>query len=507
MLARRTLIAPAAAITAVVALGLGLLPTGATAAPAPSVDAAFAPTLTYVTCPADVKPASTKCAELTVPLDWQTPDDGRTTTIALRVIPSAQGRGGFTFNPGGPGGSGIDFHEAVYSDLPAQVRARFDYVSWDPRGVGLSGPALVDCPAPAGVGLPVTGPVDWRAFWEATLAAQAEANAACLAANPDAAPYLGTWQVVRDLEAMRVALGYRQWNYWGMSYGTRIGHAYARTFPTSLRALIMDGSVMAGETAYRFGTTFPAGLEVTKQVYASVTGRSQAHKINTILDYLNDHADIEVDGVVLNRWSFALTLRSTLVGQNSYPDLRAYINNIYDFIVAQTPKQRVRALRAVERSAARLPRVNEPTTVLVLVNCADLKDRPTAEQLAAASIAVERQYGITAPFFMGNAASCAGLPADMSPAIPTGTGTIALANPPVFVLATGDAATPWIWGRGMANVFAGSRVISYDSTQHVTYLSTPSACVNNPVTQYLLTLQRPGADTSCRFIASRPPAG
>ena len=69
MLARRTLIAPAAAITAVVALGLGLLPTGATAAPAPSVDAAFTPTLTYVTCPADVKPASTKCAELTVDVD------------------------------------------------------------------------------------------------------------------------------------------------------------------------------------------------------------------------------------------------------------------------------------------------------------------------------------------------------------------------------------------------------------------------------------------------------
>jgi pimeloyl-ACP methyl ester carboxylesterase len=96
-----------------------------------------------------------------------------------------------------------------------------------------------------------------------------------LAANPDAAPYLGTWQVVRDLEAMRIALGYRQWNFWGMSYGTRVGNTYARTFPTSLRALIMDGSVMAGETLYRMGATYPAGLEVTKQVYASVTGRGR----------------------------------------------------------------------------------------------------------------------------------------------------------------------------------------------------------------------------------------
>jgi pimeloyl-ACP methyl ester carboxylesterase len=195
----RSLVMPALAFVSVAALGLVSLPAGASAAPAPGVDAAFTPTLAYVACPGDVKPASTKCAELTVPLDWQTPDDGRTTMIALRVIPSVRGGGGFTFNPGGPSVSGVDRGATFYSLLPAAVRSRFDWVSWDPRGVGLSGPALRDCPLPESVALPLTGAVDWRAFWEATLAAQAGANAACLAANPDAAPYMGTWQVVRDL--------------------------------------------------------------------------------------------------------------------------------------------------------------------------------------------------------------------------------------------------------------------------------------------------------------------
>ena len=507
MVPHRSLVIPALAFAAVAALGWGLLPSGAAALPAPAVDAAFTPTLAYVACPADVKPARTKCAELTVPLDWQTPDDGRTTTIALRVIPSARGGAGFTFNPGGPSGSGIDYGEGIYADLPRQVRERFDWVSWDPRGVGLSGPALVDCPVPDGVELPATGPVDWLAYWEATLAAQAEANAACLAANPDAAPYMGTWQVVRDLEAMRIALGYRQWNFWGMSYGTRVGNTYARTFPTSLRALIMDGSVMAGETLYRIGATYPAGLEVTKQVYASVTGRGQAHKIDTVLDYLNDNT-LLVDGEPLNRWVFAKRLFDSWYSQGALPALRRYINNIYDLVMAGTPAQRARALRDAERSAARLPRVNEPTTIQTLVNCADLHDRPTAEQLATAAIAAERQYGTTTPAFSGNDGFyCAGLPADMSPPVPTGTDPIALATPPMFVLSTGDPATPWVWGRGMANTFAGSRVISYASTQHVSYLLAPSACVNNTVTQYLLTLQRPSGDVSCRFAASASAAG
>jgi hypothetical protein len=269
----------------------------------------------------------------------------------------------------------------------------------------------------------------------------------------------------------------------------------------------MDGSVMAGETLYRMGATYPAGLEVTKQVYASVTGRGQAHKIDTVLDYLNDNT-LLVRGEALTRWVFAKRLFDSWYSQGELPSLRRYINNTYDLVMADGPAQRARALRDAERSAARLSRANEPTTSQTLINWADLHDRPTAEQLATAAMAAERQYGTTTPAFSGNDGFyCAGLPADMSPAVPTGTDPIALATPPMFVLSTGDPATPWVWGRGLANTFAGSRVISYASTQHVSYLLAPSACVNNTVTQYLLTLQRPNGDISCRFVAGRPPAG
>ncbi len=478
------------------------------AAPPPSVDAtAFTPTLTYVTCPVGEKlPPRTRCATLTVPLDWQTPDDGNTIEIALRVTRSKQRGGGLTFNPGGPGGSGIDLAYEQYYELPVSVRNRFDLVSWDPRGVGLSGPALSGCSPATGANLPPTGPVDWQAFWEADLAETAAANAACLAANPDTASALGTWQVVRDMEAMRIALGYAQWNYWGMSYGTRIGHAYARTFPTSLRALIMDGSVMAGETLNRFGTTYPAGVQVARQVYASVAGRAQAHKIDTIFTYLDDSV-ISNEAGTLTRWDFQSLVgpNGLFMGQRNIPLLRALVNGLYDIVTAATPSARARALRGAGDVLERALKANEPAAVQTLINCADLHDRPTAGQLAAASIAAERQYGTTAPIAMGNASVCAGLPADMSPASPNGTSTITLATPPMFVLSTGDPATQWVWGRSMANTFARSRTISYASTQHVTYLQTPSTCVNDPVTRYLLTLQLPRADISCAFTPSPPP--
>ena len=492
------------------ALSLGLLAAGlivvpAQAAPPQTTAPAFTPTLAYEACPPGEKlPAGTRCATLTVPLDWQTPDDGRTIEIALRVKRSKQRGGGLTFNPGGPGAAGITYTSEIYSELPASVRARFDFVAWDPRGVGLSGPVLNDCPEPRDVDPPATGPVDWRVFWEEQLAANAEANSACLTGNPDAAPYLGTWQVVRDLEAMRIALGYEQWNYWGMSYGTRIGHAYARTFPNSLRALIMDGSVMAGETLYRFGTTYPAALEVSQQVYASIIGRGQAHKIDVIFDYLDDSVIPTASGD-FTRWEFALQLKDQLGRQVAYPALREQVNKLYDAVVATNTPRRARALRDAGEAWMGRPRANPMAITLVLINCSDLHDRPTASQLAAASMAAERQYGTASPIWSYNASICEGLPADMSPASPSGTDTIALATPPMFVLSTGDSATPWVWGRSMANSFARSRTISYASTQHVTYMQTPSACVNDPVTTYLLTLRQPNRDISCGFVPSPVP--
>ena len=492
------------------ALSLGLLGAGLIVVPAQAADPgpvapAFTPTLAYVACPSDEElPRGTRCATLTVPLDWQTPDDGRTTQIALRVVRSKQRGGGLTFNPGGPGESGIALTSVVYSELPASVRARFDYVAWDPRGVGLSGPTLNDCADTPLADLPDTGPVDWQAFWEAQFALNAEVNSACLAGNPEAAPYLGTWQVVRDLEAMRIALGYEQWNYWGMSYGTRIGHAYARTFPTSLRALIMDGSVMAGETLYRFGTTYPAALEMSQQVYASIIGRAQAHKIDVIFDYLDDSVIPTASGD-LTRWDFAMQLKDRLGRQVAYPALREQVNTLYDAVVATNTPRRARALRDAGAAWMGLPRADPMAIRLVLINCSDLHDRPTASQLAAASMAAERQYGTASPLWSFNASICEGLPADMSPASPSGTDTIALATPPMFVLSTGDSATPWVWGRSMANSFARSRTVSYASTQHVTYMQTPSACVNDPVTTYLLTLRRPTRDISCGFVPSPVP--
>ena len=491
------------------ALVAGLAGVTAPAAPAASPSApAFTPKLTEYTCPPKTQPVGVECARLTVPLDWQTPTDGRTTTIDVRIMRSQEGGGGLTFNPGGPGGSGIDSFPGVYSVLPDEVVSRFDFVGWDPRGVGGSGPKLEGCSFDEFLP-PDTGPVDWQEFWEGTFADTAAANAACVAANPDSAPYLGTWQVIRDLDALRAALGYAQWNYWGMSYGTRIGNAYARTFPNRLRATILDGSLPSDESMFRFGTTFPANLAVTTELFPALAAPAAARKVRIIEASLDAAVLALPDGTEFTRWDWAEQYRSLLVSQAAYPLLTRYIDDLYTGVTAKPSPERRKALKRVASVAEELRRqIKEGAAaapILILVNCSDMHDRPTAEQLSTASQTVERDYGLTAPVFMGNASVCSGLdPAGLSPEVPTGPSVVALKTPPVFVLTRGDAATPWIWGRNLANTYAGSSTISYDSTQHVAYMFTPSDCVNDAVTEYLLTLKLPPRNLGCAYVPGGP---
>ena len=87
-------------VVCTIALLAGVAGVVAPAAPAVAPAAQpFEPTLSYYKCPPKSLPSGVQCAKLTVPLDWQNPTDGRTTTIDVRVMRSKEGKGGLTLNP------------------------------------------------------------------------------------------------------------------------------------------------------------------------------------------------------------------------------------------------------------------------------------------------------------------------------------------------------------------------------------------------------------------------
>ena len=137
----------------VIAVGLGLLGGALVGAPASAEEQSRAEsTLTWGECSVQsLVDAGFKCATLIVPMDRNDPN-GETVSLALtrhRSTGTTDERiGSLIFNPGGPGGSGMHAAAAIFAELPAEILRRFDLVSWDPRGVAESAPALANCPSP-----------------------------------------------------------------------------------------------------------------------------------------------------------------------------------------------------------------------------------------------------------------------------------------------------------------------------------------------------------------------
>lgn len=87
-----------------------------------------------------------QCATMKAPMDYDRPEAGDVRLAVARKKATGKGKplGALLVNPGGPGGSAIGYLQQ-YAGIgyPAQVRARYDMVAVDPRGVARSEP--VEC--------------------------------------------------------------------------------------------------------------------------------------------------------------------------------------------------------------------------------------------------------------------------------------------------------------------------------------------------------------------------
>ena len=190
-----------------------------------------------------------------MPKDYADPAKG-TLQLALLRLPAtdrAQRIGSLLINPGGPGGSGVDFVRDGASQFPSAIRARFDLVGFDPRGVNTSSP--VRCVDNLDPQADLDPSPDNAAELAALVDQQHQFADACARRNADVLPYLSTAAVVDDLDTIRAAVGDEKLSYLGFSYGTLIGSMYADKYPEKIRAMVLDGALdpSLGETQLRTG--------------------------------------------------------------------------------------------------------------------------------------------------------------------------------------------------------------------------------------------------------------
>lgn len=447
--------------------------------------------ISWHSCPAEF--TGWKCGTLTVPLDWDDLGNPANASIQI-VVKRASGKrlGHYTFNPGGPGGSGIELARDLYALLPPQMRQRFDFVAWDPRGVGASMPQLSGCEAPAfDYDLPATGAVDWAAYVESYAATWSTTMQSCYERNLDVAPYLGTYYVIRDLEAMRTALGVSKWNFWAASYGTRIGYRYAQEFPNSLRTLVLDGSWSPNMTVRQWMYGATRSFTTAQAVFSSLFGKNMEVRLQRVVDGL-DRQTITVDDETLTRWELMPAIFANISDQDSYPQILQVITLVDRALQEGSVSPALgKPLRTLRKRAAEQD--ISAAFNLFFINCRDLVGYPSvAEVTRAASVSAATNSVWAADATITKGTACMGLPDDFTKGYVPLTTPLTLTTPPVVVGALGDTRTEYDMSRTMANSLAGSSLITYDGTQHVSYTRIPSACINRAVTRYFLTRAQPG---------------
>jgi pimeloyl-ACP methyl ester carboxylesterase len=196
---------------------------------------AFAATLPLHECrlahPLALSSVAARCGTLRVAEDPANPS-GAAIDLSVAVVPALDRRAEATplfLLAGGPGQSAQGLY-ASFVGAFARINREHDIVLVDQRGTGKSAPLFCDYPE------------EWQESADDTPALR-DATSKCLAKFGPRVRFYTTSAAVQDLDEVRQALGLRQIDLYGSSYGTRVAEAYMRRHPANVRAAILDGVV------------------------------------------------------------------------------------------------------------------------------------------------------------------------------------------------------------------------------------------------------------------------
>ncbi len=458
---------------------------------------AFDPDIEFVEC------GINQCAMFEVPMDH---DDPKGRQIELKVIKKPARNqnekiGALFINPGGPGGSGVQFVErSSLISFSDEILNKFDIVSWDPRGVG--GSTKVTCARnldPLFDG--VTYSPETQQEKEKLIEATSWIAEQCANEDEELLPFLDTKSTVRDLEALRIALGEDKINYLGFSYGTVIGQIYATQFPDNIRTMVLDGVAdvtieprqLAKDQAIGFESTLDSFFEYCKTKPCDFNqGRDPKEAYLQISESIAQNPIVSTTDRSLTLGPAHLDL-----GTAQYLYFGEQGWDILDRGLAQlrngNPELLLDGFRTYVGREQR-GEYNGSYISFISIGCADgaIGDVDSMFDLAAE---VEPQ----APVF-GQSGILLGLQCSFWTGFDGETAQafdldIQTQSPIVVIGVTGDPATPVQWARSVASQIENSAYIEKVGEGHTIY-GKGDTCIDSAVNSYLLTTKKP-TTTKC----------
>lgn len=453
-------------------------------------------------CPFTPPPgAEPRCGTVTVPEEWDT--GAGSIDLAVAVYPStaeAPAVDPVVYLDGGPGSHALDSTALGASELLDPLLARGDVIVFDQRGAGRSRPQLA-CPEIEALTRELedepnvpTDEVDARF---------ANALTDCRDRLTSDGIDLGAYTSINnahDVEAIRIALGYDEWNLLGISYGTRLGLEVMRQHSDGVRAAVLDSvfppqvdSSLENPATFvaSFDAVVAACAEETAcaaagdlgQRLADIAARLEADPIPlAVTNYLTG----ETDDILVDGDTIVGIVTQALYSPSSFGDLPE--------LVAELEQGQVDAATAY-LSQQRTTELLFTDGMFYAIVCNE--EIPFADSAAVEAALPADPFGLKDRFDYasntgtGGFATCEAFASDPEPAI---ANEPVISDIPALVLAGRfDPVTPVSWSEQAAETLPNSYLVVDPFNAHGV---SPGACGMRIVTEFLDDpTTRP--DTSC----------
>jgi pimeloyl-ACP methyl ester carboxylesterase len=449
------------------------------------------------------------CTEVTVPLDWSDPT-GDTIEIAIaRHKAKGTPLGSLLINPGGPGGSGYDFvHDSASYVVTSDVRAKYDVIGFDPRGVNHSNP--IECYTDTAdqddylygtysAAYGTQGWLDELTEREARWAATCEDNTGALLGHLDAA------SVARDMDVIRAVLGDTELHYLGYSYGTYLGTMYAELFPGKVGRMVLDGAVDPQVGDLDALAVQMAGFDSALRAYMEwclqgsdcpFRGNTDAalQSVRQMLDTVDARGFVASDGRELDSATVATGIIFTLYSESYWPELSNLFTQLRkgdaDAVFVYADAYNGRSPSGYDDNSMDIYTAvtcNEGTLATDGVDVFDGLDKIDEAAPILGRYAAYDDYAVLKVVCSNWPVPTAQLPE---------TFTADGAAPIMVIGTTNDPATPYANAVSLAKQLSSGFLVSYEGEGHTIY-AQGVACIDDTVDAYLISGTVPDADPRC----------
>jgi len=444
-----------------------------------------------------------QCATIQVPLDYEAPGGPAIDLALTRVPATGKAIGSLLVNPGGPGGSAVEYAQAASFIVTPQITENFDIVGFDPRGVGQSTP--VECMTDEQLDeyLVVDGTPDTPFEEQRLVDANSWPGIGCAQNSDQVFRHMGTLDVARDMDVVRAVVGDRYLNYLGKSYGSMLGLVYAELFPENVGRMVLDGILPADLDLQQLSLGQAKGFEVAFGDFARYCAEQSdcpfpgdatmvATALRAWLQSLDSDPILVGDRVVNEAVASWAVLSYLYFPEYDYPELVAGLRSA---VINRDATQLLEMLDVRINRGPDGKYLDNSSEAFYAVTCLDRPYDIGMDQVRS----LARNWEDIAPTF-GRALAWGVLACNNWPAVEDTPmmEVTAKGSAPILIVSTlNDPATPHEWGLRVSEQLENGRLITWDSYNHTAY-NEGSSCITDAVDDYFLTGALPPQGTVCK---------